>query len=140
MIYRPYTPADRDGCLAIFDSNADRFFSPGDRAAFARFLEAPAGFVGVLRDERRDRGGLRRDCSRKGGARCGADLGHGSCCPPRPRLGPPADEPADPGSHSRSAGAAGRGSQFKEKYVEVKRNFGVMRAVIRVRYTKDSAN
>jgi hypothetical protein len=53
---------------------------------------------------------------------------------------PPADEPADPRSHSRSADATGRGSQFKEKYVEVKRNFGVIRDVISVRYTKDSAN
>jgi ribosomal protein S18 acetylase RimI-like enzyme len=51
MIYRPYTPADRDACLSVFDSNAARFFSPGDRAEFAQFLEAPPGFYGILCDD-----------------------------------------------------------------------------------------
>jgi ribosomal protein S18 acetylase RimI-like enzyme len=48
MHYRPYTRADRPACLAVYDSNAERFFSPGDREVFAAFLDAPRGFFGVL--------------------------------------------------------------------------------------------
>src|SRR5262249_24938432 len=51
MLYRAYTPPDRDVCLAIFDSNAERYFSPRDRAAFAAFLDDPPGFFGVLCDD-----------------------------------------------------------------------------------------
>jgi ribosomal protein S18 acetylase RimI-like enzyme len=48
MIYRAYSDPDRAACLAIFDSNAVQFFSPGDRAEFEGFLGAPPGFFGVL--------------------------------------------------------------------------------------------
>ena len=48
MHYRPYQPADRAACLAIYDSNAARFFSAGDREVLAAFLDAPQGFFGVL--------------------------------------------------------------------------------------------
>ncbi len=48
MHYRPYTAADRDACLAIYDSNAGHFFSPGDRDDFGAFLDALPGFFGVL--------------------------------------------------------------------------------------------
>src|SRR5260370_3139072 len=48
MQYRAYHPADRAACLAICDSNAERFFSPEDRDAFAAFLDAPQGHFGVL--------------------------------------------------------------------------------------------
>jgi ribosomal protein S18 acetylase RimI-like enzyme len=51
MLYRAYTPADRAACLAIFDSNRDRFFSDGDCADFEKFLDAPPGFYGVLCDD-----------------------------------------------------------------------------------------
>jgi ribosomal protein S18 acetylase RimI-like enzyme len=51
MHYRPYHPADRAACLAIYDSNAERFFSPGDREAFAAFLDVLQGFFGVLCDD-----------------------------------------------------------------------------------------
>jgi ribosomal protein S18 acetylase RimI-like enzyme len=51
MHYRPYHSADRAACLAIYDSNAERFFSPGDREAFAAFLDAVQGFFGVLCDD-----------------------------------------------------------------------------------------
>jgi ribosomal protein S18 acetylase RimI-like enzyme len=51
MIYREYTNAERAACLAIFDSNAERFFSPGDREDFATFLASPPGFFGVLEDD-----------------------------------------------------------------------------------------
>jgi ribosomal protein S18 acetylase RimI-like enzyme len=36
---RPYTPADREACLAIFDSNVPRFFAPAERELFATFLD-----------------------------------------------------------------------------------------------------
>jgi hypothetical protein len=49
---------------------------------------------------------------------------------------PPADEPGAPSERSRSADATGRGPQIKEKYVEVERNFGVIRATVSVRYSK----
>lgn len=38
-IARTYTPADRDACLALFDSNAPRFFDPSERAGFEGFLD-----------------------------------------------------------------------------------------------------
>jgi ribosomal protein S18 acetylase RimI-like enzyme len=51
MLYRPYTSVDIDACLAIYDSNAERFFSPGDRDDFLAFLRSPPGFFGVLCDD-----------------------------------------------------------------------------------------
>lgn len=49
---------------------------------------------------------------------------------------PPADEPANPASNSRSADAVGRGARVQKEYVEVKRHLGVVRATVSVRYTK----
>jgi ribosomal protein S18 acetylase RimI-like enzyme len=51
MLLRAYQPADRDACLALFESNAERYFSPGDRDEFACFLDAPQGFYGTLDDD-----------------------------------------------------------------------------------------
>ena len=51
MHFRAYDPRDRAACLEIFDGNAARYFSPGDREAFAAFLEAPVAFYGVLCDD-----------------------------------------------------------------------------------------
>ena len=48
MKYRAYLPADRADCLAIFDSNAPRFFASTDRPEFEKFLDNPPGFFGVL--------------------------------------------------------------------------------------------
>lgn len=48
---RAYTPADRDGCLAVFDSNAPDFFVPSERAEFAAFLDDLSGPYLVLEDE-----------------------------------------------------------------------------------------
>ncbi len=52
---------------------------------------------------------------------------------------PPPDEPTKPPSEfSRSADATGRGPRVETKYgPEVERNFGVVRATVSVRYTKD---
>jgi ribosomal protein S18 acetylase RimI-like enzyme len=36
---RPYVAADRQACLALFDSNAPRFFDPSERAGFEQFLD-----------------------------------------------------------------------------------------------------
>ena len=39
---RAYAPADRAACLALFDGNVPTFFTPGERADFAAFLDAYA--------------------------------------------------------------------------------------------------
>ena len=41
MDLRPYQPADRDACLAIFDSNSPRFFAPAERQQIETFLDRP---------------------------------------------------------------------------------------------------
>lgn len=41
MDVRPFTPADRDACLAIFDSNEG--FGSEDRASFLHFLDSTPG-------------------------------------------------------------------------------------------------
>ncbi len=41
MDLRPYLPADRNACLAIFDSNTPRLLSPVQHEAFEQFLNAP---------------------------------------------------------------------------------------------------
>ncbi|WP_293680304.1 GNAT family N-acetyltransferase [uncultured Phenylobacterium sp.] len=38
MEIRPYEPADRAACLAVFDSNTPRYFDPAGREAFESFL------------------------------------------------------------------------------------------------------
>lgn len=40
MDIRPYTPADRDACLAVFDSNTPDFFKAHDRHDLVNFLES----------------------------------------------------------------------------------------------------
>ena len=52
MQYRAYAVVDEPACLAIFDSNAARYFSPGDREQFLAFVQAPPGFFGVLCDDK----------------------------------------------------------------------------------------
>jgi [ribosomal protein S18]-alanine N-acetyltransferase len=37
--FRPYQPADRAACLAIFDGNTPPFFDPSERPTFESFLE-----------------------------------------------------------------------------------------------------
>ncbi|BDP42366.1 N-acetyltransferase [Deinococcus aetherius] len=38
---RPFTPADREACLALFDSNVPDFFLPQERAEFEAWLGQP---------------------------------------------------------------------------------------------------
>ncbi|RMN80517.1 GNAT family acetyltransferase [Pseudomonas cannabina] len=45
---RPYTLADRDRCLDIFDTNVPRYFDPAEREQFASFLMAPLGHYFVV--------------------------------------------------------------------------------------------
>ena len=40
MTIRPYAPADRAACLAIFESNMPRYFVPEELPGFARWLDA----------------------------------------------------------------------------------------------------
>ena len=42
MLVRAYTPADREACLAIFDSNTPPFFAANERDEFAQFLDEEA--------------------------------------------------------------------------------------------------
>lgn len=43
--FRPYTGADRDACLAIFQANCPGFFVPSERVDYKRFLDAvPDGY------------------------------------------------------------------------------------------------
>lgn len=45
MEARPYQPADRDACLALFDENAPEHFGRNERPEFAAYLDgAPAPF------------------------------------------------------------------------------------------------
>jgi predicted GNAT family N-acyltransferase len=45
---RAYRAADAAACLALFDGNTPDYFAPGERADFARFLDALAGEHGYL--------------------------------------------------------------------------------------------
>src|SRR5262245_62067805 len=49
---------------------------------------------------------------------------------------PPADEPPSQAQNSRSGDAVGRGARVGQKFVEVQRHLGVVRATVSVRYTK----
>ncbi len=41
MDVRPYLPADREACLAVFDSNTPQFFRPHERPDIESFLDRP---------------------------------------------------------------------------------------------------
>ncbi|RPE12955.1 GNAT family N-acetyltransferase [Chitinophaga lutea] len=46
MIIRPYTPADKPGCISAFESNMPRFFAPAELEDYSRWLDGLA-----IRDE-----------------------------------------------------------------------------------------
>ena len=46
--FRPYTPADKDLCLAIFDSNIPTYFAETERTGYEAFLDAPTGPYFIL--------------------------------------------------------------------------------------------
>lgn len=48
---RTFEPADRDGCLAIFDSNCPRFLHTEERPGFAEWLAAPQGTYLVIEED-----------------------------------------------------------------------------------------
>ena len=48
---RDYSPTDRDGCLAVFDTNVPEFFTPDERDEFDAFLGALPGPYVVLVDD-----------------------------------------------------------------------------------------
>lgn len=45
---RPYVPADRDACLALFDTNVPRFFDASEKADFEEFLDRYDGPYRVI--------------------------------------------------------------------------------------------
>lgn len=55
---RPYDAADREACLALFDSNTPRFFDPSERGGFEQFLDEMRWPYQVI--ERRDSEGPAR--------------------------------------------------------------------------------
>ena len=48
---RPYTAADREACLAVFDSNVPRYFIRAERDTFAKFLDELPGPYLVIEDD-----------------------------------------------------------------------------------------
>jgi ribosomal protein S18 acetylase RimI-like enzyme len=54
VVARSYRPGDFKACLAVFDSNVPRFFTPEERGEFASFLRALPGPYLVLRLEDRE--------------------------------------------------------------------------------------
>ncbi|HEX2080597.1 MAG TPA: GNAT family N-acetyltransferase [Longimicrobium sp.] len=50
MRVREYTRADRDACLAVFDSNVPAYFVAAEREAFAAFLDGLPGPYLVVED------------------------------------------------------------------------------------------
>lgn len=49
---RPWTPSDRDACLAIFDTNVPRYFAAHERADFAAYLtRMPGRYLVVLESD-----------------------------------------------------------------------------------------
>ena len=51
MRIRDYRAADRDACLAIFDSNVPRYFRPHERSDFLAFLDELPGPYLVVEDD-----------------------------------------------------------------------------------------
>jgi ribosomal protein S18 acetylase RimI-like enzyme len=47
---RPYTPADREGCLELLRGNIPEHFSPPEEAELARFLDVLPGLYFVVED------------------------------------------------------------------------------------------
>ncbi|PCC73016.1 Ribosomal protein S18 acetylase RimI [Nannocystis exedens] len=50
MLIRPYTPADREACLALLRSNIPEHFSSGEEPDFARYLDSLPGPYFVVED------------------------------------------------------------------------------------------
>lgn len=48
--FTPYTPAERDACLALFDANTPNWFAPFEREQYASFLDEEPGAYFVMRD------------------------------------------------------------------------------------------
>ena len=48
MDVRPYLSSDRDGCIAVFDSNSPDFFESEERRAFENFLDRLNGSYFVM--------------------------------------------------------------------------------------------
>lgn len=43
--FKPYSHADKNGCLELFDANCPKFFAPNERAGYFNFLDTdPVGY------------------------------------------------------------------------------------------------
>ena len=51
MLVRPYTPADREACLRVFDSNVPKYFAAAEREDYQAFLNDLPGPYLVITDE-----------------------------------------------------------------------------------------
>lgn len=53
VAFRPYTHADRQACLELFDENCPEFFAPNERDDYANFLDAePEGYEACIVGDR----------------------------------------------------------------------------------------
>jgi len=53
VTFRPYTHADREACLELFDANCPEFFAPNERNDYVRFLDAdPKGYEACIVGDR----------------------------------------------------------------------------------------
>jgi hypothetical protein len=53
ITFRPYSGADRETCLALFDANCPEYFASNERADYERFLDAGSkGYELCLIDEK----------------------------------------------------------------------------------------
>lgn len=53
VAFRPYTHADREACLELFDENCPEFFAPNERDDYANFLDAePEGYEACIVGDR----------------------------------------------------------------------------------------
>jgi len=53
VAFRPYTHADREACLELFDANCPEFFAPNERNDYVRFLDAePKGYEACIVGDR----------------------------------------------------------------------------------------
>lgn len=45
LTFRPYTQADRDSCIGLFDANCPEYFAANERADYEAFLGGQSGWL-----------------------------------------------------------------------------------------------
>src|SRR5687768_8807373 len=52
VTFRPYSFAERDACLSLFDANCPEFFAPNEREEYSNFLDTgPDGYELCITDD-----------------------------------------------------------------------------------------